>query len=195
MNPLLLVGLALGALYAGYEFVWKRQGGGSGDGSSPIDTSTDHVLSQGPVSPTPEVPASNPTGKSTVPPPPGPPPPVAGAPVVTEATVKEQPQKLNVVHPAKQPKLPTVENEQKARTLAPQLDTALVTNQKGPNYKTQDAKLFNMVREFQRLLNLQVDGLYGSQTAGALMYFTGHAPPPPYFYQGERTIKVYLPVP
>lgn len=37
-----------------------------------------------------------------------------------------------------------------------------------------------LVAEFQDLAELGVDGRYGGRTAGALLYFTGEAPPAPY---------------
>ena len=49
----------------------------------------------------------------------------------------------------------------------------------------------NLVREFQRAARLGVDGLYGGSSAGAVLYFTGKAPPAPIF--PPMQIKPYRP--
>jgi hypothetical protein len=162
------------------------------DSSSSIEAATSDVLSDGGMAST-EVPPSNPTGQATH---------AgsrqyksAGAPVTTQATSFEGSATLPYVMPLHQPKVPSTANEQAARSLAPQLEAQLVANPDGPNYRTKNTGLENQVKQFQRYLGLGADGLYGPQTAGALMYFLGHSPPPPFFYAPPRSIMAYLPTP
>jgi hypothetical protein len=68
---------------------------------------------------------------------------------------------------------PSLSELDQAKQMAPDIESDLKTN--GINY--DHAKL----REFQRLVRLAVDGMYGPRTAGALEWALGHQAPPAIF--------------
>jgi peptidoglycan hydrolase-like protein with peptidoglycan-binding domain len=201
MNPLLIAAGA-GALGLGIYAVMKH-------GPSAIDATAANATTSPGTIPVP-VTVPGPAGPqttvvnvpiTTTPPPQKAPPPPAfspdvAPPITTLPTASEQSRTLRVVAPAKQPKMPSVQNEAKARSLAPSLSAALVANANGAEYAKKDTGLLKSVQAFQSAVGLVADGLYGPQTAGALAYFLGGNPPPPYFWgTGERVVKVYLPIP
>jgi len=204
MNPLLLAAGA-GALGLGIYTVIKN----SHLGPSAIDATAANATTSpgtvpaavtvpgpnGPQTTVVNVPITTPPAQPKAPPPGQPYAPDVAAPLATLATATEPSRMLRVVAPAKQPKVPSVENEAKARTLAPSLRDALVANKSGADYAKKDVGLLKSVQSFQSAVGLVADGLYGPQTAGALAYFLGSNPPPPYFWgTGERVVKIYLPV-
>ena len=195
MDPLTLA-LGAGASYLAYKYLFKAGGPSGIDAMSAHTTSYPGTVPTTVTVPGPQGPTTTVVNAPVLTPPVTAQTPSAAPPVVTLQTATEAPQTLRVVSPAKQPKVPSAAVEQSARALAPTLAAALVSNPAGPNYITSAPSLVDLVKQFQGFLGLVTDGLYGPQTAGALMYFLGSAPPPPFFYgTGERTLKVYLPTP
>ena len=199
MPPMIAIPLLFVAAGGIIYLIRQRGSGGSAMDFAAADAHTQSTTTQ--TTHTQTTQTGSGTGPTpTITPPGGQP---TGQSVVTPPTATEGILTIQLVMPETQPKMPSSDSLAQAFGLAPQLDTALKANKLGkefvrPQNAPKDPALVALVKRFQGLANLTVDGYYGPLTAGALMHFLAGAPPPPpfvYSTSNPRVIKIYQPRP